>query len=245
MLLDPRLTRSYYLTALTALRFLDDRSGQRRFGRDADARWHGFAGDDPADPHRPDSRPRVLLEADRIELLLRDADAQWPGAFGARVVFDLSEVAADDAFGAEWAPPSDGIELWHQVTLTPLISSLSQLLSRCSAIWDLPLTIHPLPDLHPSARWLLQGPAAIASAIQAFAAMPTASWQQQVLVVAEPPFEAGTTPRQQRHRAFTRQLAALAAGLLGQQHSTRILPRSPTADEHPGYERLGSGPVEP
>ena len=244
MLLDPHLTRSYYLTALTALRFLDERGGQRRFGLDADARWYDFAGDDLPEPHRSDARPRVLVEADRIDLLLRDADAQWPGAFGARSVFDLSDVAEDDAFGAEWAPNSDGTTLWHQIMLTPLISNLSPLITRCSAIWGLPLAIHHLPPLHPSTRWLLHGPSVIAAAISAFAASPAANWHQQVLVVAEPPIEPGITPEQQRQRAFARQLAALATGLLGQQQRTRLLSRPPTADEYPGYERLSSDAVE-
>lgn len=240
MNLDPTLTRSYYLTALTALRFLDARGGQRRFGPDADARWYAFAGDDPAESHRADYRPRVLMEGDRIELLLRDADAQWPGAFGARAVFDLRDVAQDDAFGADWPPTSDGLTLWHQAILTPLISTLPLLLSRFSAIWDIPLILPELPPLKPSTRWVLHGPDVTAAAILAFSASPAAIWHQQVVVVAESPSAPEIKPRQQRHRTFARQLAALAAALLGQQQPTRLVREFPAADEYPGHQRLGS-----
>lgn len=90
---DTRSRRLYYTAALIGLRYVDQRSGQRRFGADADARWSQLAGD--------------LHLADRFDLLLRDADAQWHGAFGARSVFDLPEVAEDDAFGADWVPLED------------------------------------------------------------------------------------------------------------------------------------------
>jgi len=76
---------------LAALRFVQTRRPTKcRFGAEADATWADFRGD--------------LGGAARIDLLLRDADAQWPGAFGARSVYDLAAVAADEAFGATWEP---------------------------------------------------------------------------------------------------------------------------------------------
>ena len=57
----PDPTRSYYLAALTGLRFIDSKQGTgRRFGENARALWAEFRGD--------------LTDADRINLLLRDAD---------------------------------------------------------------------------------------------------------------------------------------------------------------------------
>lgn len=47
----------------------------RRFGADADARWSSFKGD--------------LETVDRIELMMRDADAEYPASLGARVVYGL------------------------------------------------------------------------------------------------------------------------------------------------------------
>jgi hypothetical protein len=240
---DPSLTRSYYLTALTALRFLDERAGRRRFGKDADARWKGFAGDDPEDP--APARLRVLSDLDRIDLLLRDADAQWPGAFGARTVFDLPEVAEDDAFGAGWDPELDGTALWKQVADAEPPSDLPDLLRRLAAVWDVLLAPHTLPPLRPSSRWLLHGPSATAAAIQAFAASPDAVWHTQIFAIAEPPLADGIGPRQQQRRAFARQLAALAAALLDQPARTRLLRAVPAAHEHPGHERLTSGDAVP
>lgn len=81
----------YYAAALRALRFVERRAPTtRRFGANADALWGAFHG--------------RLETADRIDLLIRDADAQWPSAFGARGVFALATSAEEDAFGPEWSP---------------------------------------------------------------------------------------------------------------------------------------------
>ena len=59
----------FYRAALAALRYADHRRPTgRRFGPDADARWAGFR--------------RYLANADRIDLLLRDADRSPPGNCG-------------------------------------------------------------------------------------------------------------------------------------------------------------------
>src|SRR5690606_36203028 len=69
--------RSYCHGALTGLRYVEHRAPtSRRFGQDADLHWASFRGH--------------LQDVDRIDLLLRDADAQWPGSLGARRVFNLS-----------------------------------------------------------------------------------------------------------------------------------------------------------
>lgn len=82
MLLESAAVRAYYRGALTGLRHVEARQPTgRRFGAEADARWASFRGD--------------LTTADRIDLLIRDADAQWPGAFGARSVFARRAVAED------------------------------------------------------------------------------------------------------------------------------------------------------
>ena len=64
---------AYYRAALAGLRHVEAQlpSG-RRFGPQADARWTELRGS--------------LTTADRIDLLLRDASAQWPSAFAARAV---------------------------------------------------------------------------------------------------------------------------------------------------------------
>jgi hypothetical protein len=86
--------RSFYAAALAALRFVEARRPtKRRFGPDADATWAEFRGD--------------LGSSARIDLLLRDADAQWPGSFGARLPYGLGALAADEPFGAAWVPLDD------------------------------------------------------------------------------------------------------------------------------------------
>jgi hypothetical protein len=86
----PRATS--YLAALRMLRFAEACSPtRRRFGSDAEALWKDFAGG--------------LKTIDRIDTLLRDADTQWPGAFGARSSFGPRALAEHDAFGADWESP--------------------------------------------------------------------------------------------------------------------------------------------
>lgn len=232
------LVEPYYRSALTALRYLDERIGRRRFGLDADARWNSFAGDDPSPLHDRRTRIRLLTVADRIDLLLRDADIQWPGAFGARTVFDLTDVPEDDAFGHEWTPCKDAATLWQQVTLPPLIPDLNRLIHCIFDIWSIALVRAPLPPLRPNARWSLHGPFSVAAAIAAFAGEPAVVWHSQVLVVAGSPLAPGLSPQQRLHRGLTRQLAALAAGLLGQPKPTRIL--TADSDETRGHQRLGA-----
>lgn len=208
MIPDPRSRRLYYTAALTGLRFVDWRSGQRRrFGEDADGRWQQLAGD--------------LHLADRIDLLLRDADAQWPAAFGARSVFDLPEVAEDDAFGADWLPldDEDALVLWQDIAAQPPAADLPAFLRRIFAAWDTPFTPIPLPELTPTSRWLLVTPDAVASAILAFAAGSDLAWSDQVVVAVPSPLNltAQAHARAPLTRALTRQLAAMAPALLGHQ----------------------------
>lgn len=94
----------YYEAALWALRFVESRRAtKRRFGPEADATWAAFRGD-------------FGISA-RIDLLLRDADAQWPGAFGARSVYDLAAVAQGIEFAISALPDTDPYHLWALVDL--------------------------------------------------------------------------------------------------------------------------------
>jgi len=82
---------AYYEAALPALRFVQQRlPAARRFDPDAAARWAVLRGH--------------LTAADRIDLILRDANAQRPSDIGPRTVFALRAVAEDDPFGAAWDP---------------------------------------------------------------------------------------------------------------------------------------------
>lgn len=185
----------YYAAALRALRFVEERSPTtRRFGSEADARWGAFHGS--------------LTTADRIDLLIRDADAHWPSAFGARTVFALPSAAEEEAFGAIWAPldPMDAEELWRAVLAESPPRDIGEALRAVAAAWDLSLAPVDVGPLSPNDRWLVTGSSAIASLMQAFAAGSDLDWSAQVLCVATPPAH--------------RQLAALGAAVLQTKRAT-------------------------
>lgn len=188
-------SRAYYRGALTALRFLEERQPTgRRFGQDADLRWSSFRGH--------------LQDVDRIDLLVRDADAQFPGSLGARRVFHLRGVAEDDAFGKDWAPldPIAGAELWRELARGPAPPTLGLALSAIAAEWRLPLAPFTVPAVHPSTRLVVCGPSAVAALAEAFEgpadlARTDLDWADQVAVVATAP--------------GARQLAAFCGAALG------------------------------
>lgn len=181
---------SFYQAALAGLRFVEARraSGQR-FGDSADLRWKAFAGGG-------------LTAADRLDLLIRDADAEWRGAFGARTVFDLAGVAEDEAFGPRWQAldPRDGEDLWRSQPGdggSPTTPALA--LQAIAHAWGLSLSPFEVPNIDPAAKVWVAGPAAIAALACAFVEGKDLDWGAQVTVVASPPAH--------------RQLAALATAV--------------------------------
>lgn len=183
MAIDPL---AYYRGALWGLKFVEGRRPTgRRFGADADALWQGFAGD--------------LSPADRLDLLIRDANAEWPGAFGARSVFDRRAVAEDDPFGVGWES-LDGAraaELWQQLAGQPAPADAKALLVAVAAAWDVTLADFDAGAVAPAERLVVVGPSAIVAVAARFAGSRELDWADQVVCVATPP----------EHR----QLAALAA----------------------------------
>lgn len=201
---------AYYRAALSALVYLERaRPSGRRFGPEADACWAAVAGG--------------LGAGDRIDLLLRDADAEWPGALGARAVFGLPHVAEDDAFGRDW-PGLEAVladRFFREATASPA-SDITAALRSMALAWGLALTDVPVPAIDPRARYVVAGPSALASLSSAFASAPEARWADQVLTIAEAP--------------VARQLAAAVPALLGQPGTSTILrarealpPRFPSA----------------
>jgi hypothetical protein len=168
--------RSFYSAALAGLRFVEARkSTGRRFGSDADARWTGFRGD--------------LTTADRIDLLLRDADAEWPGAFGARTVFAEPAVAEDDAFGPAWSglDPVDAEEVWRNALLSTEPRDLDTLTAAWSSAWGVKLQAIDVGMLATVDRLVIAGPSALVGALRAFIGRDDLAWPEQVVVVATPP----------------------------------------------------------
>jgi hypothetical protein len=180
----------YYTAALRALRFIElGTPTTRRFGTEADARWGAFRGN--------------LTTADRLDLLLRDADAHWPSAFGARNVFALRAAAEDEAFGAEWHPlePVDADTLWRTVLAEPPPAGVRETLAAAAASWEISLILHDAGTVAPTDKLLVVGPSAVAALVAAFSTGKDLDWADQVICVATPPAH--------------RQIAALGAALLG------------------------------
>lgn len=189
---------AFYRASLAALRFCDAREARsRRFGPDADAAWHGFAGD--------------MGASERIDLLLCDADVQWPQAFAPRVVFGLTGLADDEPFGAAWASlePALGEELWRAIDAAASGKDVTELTETAARAWGQQLVPVNVPGLTPTTRLIVAGASAIAATARMFARDSTLAWNDQVLVVAARPFE--------------RHLAALAAPILGANHPTNLV----------------------
>jgi hypothetical protein len=188
---------AYYRSGLALLKHVEARQPtQRRFGVEADALWSQFKGE--------------LDILDRLELLLRDADAQWPGAFGARTAFALQGVSDDDAFGPEWKRIS-GVEaeaLWRSQNELPS-GSVDDVLRSIAQSWRLTLEPVELSPVRPAERLVVVGPSAVAALIRAFTGKGDLDWAEQVTAVATPP--------------AARQLAAAAGAVLGSAKASRIV----------------------
>lgn len=208
-------TQAYYQAALLGLHFVEARQPTgRRFGAEADARWSRFAGE--------------LTTSDRVDLLLRDADAQWPRSFGARSVFDLAAVAEDEAFGAEWEPlaPVLANELWREPVPASTTASIASTLAAVASAWGLALQPFHIGTIAPADRILLAGPSAIAAAVAGFAAGRDLDWSDQVICVATPPAH--------------RQLAALAGALLNSGKGTMLRSPSTPGAKAPAFKLVYS-----
>ena len=193
-------TRAYYATALAALHFVEARRATgRRFGADADARWSGLRGD--------------LATADRLDLLLRDADAEWPGAFGARLVFRGHAIAEDDAFGPFWSSlePVTAEEFWTAAAGTTK-PSVDHLIEAWAKAWDVKLGPFSFGDVAAADRFIVAGASAVAAAIRLFAARPDFSWDNQVAFFASSPAE--------------RQLAAIGSAVMNSTRAPMLLASS-------------------
>jgi len=204
----------YYDAALRVLAYVEQRrpSG-RRFGPDADARWAAFRG--------------AMSASERIDLLLRDADTEWPTSFGGRTLYDISGLADDESFGPSWPSldPVDAEEIWRRhASLSPLTSPREALLALASA-WELRLELAP-PAVAPTDRLLAVGPSAIASCVLAFAEGSALDWSQQVSVIATPPAH--------------RHLAVAAAAILNAPRATLLLSSASPAPDLRGATLVAS-----
>lgn len=206
--------RAYYVAALGGLAYVEGRKPtDRRFGPNADARWSSFAGD--------------LTTADRLDLLLRDADAQWAGAFGPRTVFSIRAAAEDDPFGAEWAPldPIDGEALWREALAKTVPAEVQDALLGVAAAWKVAVAPTDSGSIGPADKLLVAGPGAIVATAAAFARGSDLDWPEQVVCIATPPAH--------------RQIAALGAAMLNAARACPILAADAIRSDAARTLRLG------
>jgi len=197
---------AYYAGALLLLSFLEARRPTgRRFGSEADARWSGFAGH--------------LSVRDRIDLLVRDADLEWPGSVGARRVFGLDGVADDDAFGPTWegVPAHVAADLFRMHAGTS-ISGVAAWLDAAFAVARRPRLTIEVATVAPNDRFVVAGASAVAALLARFDGQRELDFGAQVLVVADD--------------AFARQLAIAAPLVLASGTATRLsgAPGDPAID---------------
>ena len=194
----PDPIRSYYEAALTGLRFIDSRKpSNRRFGENARALWSEFRGD--------------LTDSDRIDLMLRDADVQWPGAFGAQTVFQSPGVADDDAFGPDWEALDsvDAADVLRSIERAAAAADMIGALSSVAAAWGVVFTPFETPAIGASDHFVVAGPSAVAALMKGFAEGRDLDWVDQVTCVASP--------------AAHRQIAAIAGGFLNIPKRARVV----------------------
>ena len=165
--------RAYYRAALAGLQAVESRRATgRRFGPDADARWKSFRGG--------------LSTVDRMNVLIRDADTEWRGAFGARAAFGLDGVAEDDAFGGSWPGIEARVaeELWRESVPS---EGIRLTLERMAEAWGFELKPVAVDPVAPADKLLVAGPSAIAALIEAFSMGDGLDWSDQVVVISTPP----------------------------------------------------------
>lgn len=198
----------FYRSAVLALRALEA-AGARRpsFGPEPDARWGAFRGE--------------LREADRLDLVLRNAAVTTPAAFAPRVVLALPGLSDDEPFGPDW--PSAGHALAHA-----LVQEAGQALKDGSPMAVLEgvakaWALQPrLPDpaqtatIAPQTRVIAAGAGAILALARHFQGGRGLDLAEQVVLVTASPGE--------------RQLLGIAAALLGSAGVPGLFAPGATAD---------------
>lgn len=181
---------SFYLCAALGLRHLEQREGRgRRFGEAAIARWRAFS-----EPRGSGEGRALVRQADRLELLLRDAAVTSPLAFSARPVFGLEALAGDEPFGHEW--PGAGDEraarcLAEAARAEPI--SASELLERGASAWHLgrgtssPALDALVAELTPATRVVCAGLGALLAVASRVLGGAPLELGEQVLLVAHDP----------------------------------------------------------
>lgn len=197
----------FYRSALLALQALETVGARRpSFGPDPDARWKAFRGE--------------LRDADRIDLLLRNAAATAPAAFAPRVILAIPGLAEDEPFGPDWSGPDHALAAsLFRLAVQPLVASPSEVLSEVVRAWGLApaaLSGERMASIAPQSRVVAAGAGAVMALAERFQAGRGFDLSEQVLLISGLPGE--------------RQLLGIAAALLGAAGVPRMLAPSASAD---------------
>ena len=176
---------AYYRAAMVGLRLLEAREGRsRRFGEAAAATWRALGGE--------------LEEADRLELLLRDASVSNPLAFAPQSVFHLTEMSEDEPFGPRFpqAPRGLAAALLRQAQAEPLaVGDARQVLAKAAAAWQLgdldsePALADAVQRIGPATRVVVSGARAIAELATRHEAHADLDLGEQAILVTDSPAE--------------------------------------------------------
>lgn len=197
----------FYRSAILALNALEA-AGARRpsFGPDPDARWKAFRGE--------------LRDADRIDLLLRNAAATAPAAFAPRVILAIPGLAEDEPFGPDWTGPDHALAATLlRLAAQPPAAALPEVLSQVVRAWGLApaaLAKDRTASIAPQSRIVAAGAGAVLALAERFQAGRGFDLSEQLLLITGVPGE--------------RQLFGIAAALLGSAGVPRMLALNAVAD---------------
>ena len=170
----------------------------------------------------------ALGAGDRIDILLRDAAGTWGAAFSPSECFGFFGLAADEPFGPDWGGIDDlaAKRLLAEPDAPATLEHIAYGLGVRASV--------PVPPVTLSTKLVVAGGTAIVSVAKVFAENRALSWTDQVVVVAD--------------KAAWRQLAGLAAVLLGARGRTALIRPTEGADSAlraAGFAHLDAAVVSP
>jgi hypothetical protein len=171
----------------------------------------------------------ALGAGDRIDILLRDAAATWGAAFSPSEAFGFFGLADDESFGPDWSSIDDRAA--NRLLAEPDAPATLEHIAYGLGVKAASVAVSALT---PSTKLVVAGGAAITSVAKAFSASTALSWSDQIVVVAD--------------KAAWRQLAGLAAVLLGARARTAIVRPTEVSDgalRAAGFAHLDAAVVSP
>ena len=153
----------------------------------------------------------ALGAGDRLDILMRDAAGTWGAAFSPSECFGFFGLANDEPFGPDWGGIDD-----HAAKRLLAEPDAPATLEHIAYGLGVKAASIPIPLLTPSTKLVVAGGTAVVAVAKVFSENAALSWTDQVVVLAD--------------KAAWRQLAGLAAVVLGARGRTVIVRPSADAD---------------